>query len=372
MATSQGIRVPSDDSDVPSDDRNVPPDDREIPWDHRDVPSDDRDVGVRAWAVTAVEAELHRQVAQLEDRDDLFDVIVADALFPPGKLLRPVLCLLSAAAVGGDATELVPYAAGLEFLHVASLIHDDIVDQDPVRRGRVSAAEHHGISEALLAGDGIIALGIRSLLGPPDGAVPAARSVDAYRVVADTAEHMARAALKETEIRGDPNVSVADGLAIIRGKTAGVLRGACRCGAVLAGASAAWTDSLSLYGLRLGMAFQIRDDLLPYTSTEHLAGKQPVSDVANRQPTLPVLLAHAAADPGDRRLLTELFAGGDDSLAAHRELAALLERTGALREAAHLATSYAEQARDALADLPATESRDCLADLAMTAAERDH
>ncbi|MFI9566126.1 polyprenyl synthetase family protein [Streptomyces rishiriensis] len=99
--------------------------------------------------IPLLEAELLRWVGS---GDSLMEVACLDALFPPGKLLRPVLCMESAKAVGGDMDQVLAFAADLECLHVASLIHDDIVDQDPVRRGRASTAEQYGLAEALAAG----------------------------------------------------------------------------------------------------------------------------------------------------------------------------------------------------------------------------
>jgi len=310
--------------------------------------------------VPLLEAELLRWVGS---GDSLLELACLDALFPPGKLLRPILCMESAKAVGGTADQVVAFAAGIECLHVASLVHDDIVDQDPVRRGRASTAEQYGLAEALVAGDGLSMAGIAALLngGPADLVLHAAR------VTVEALRHMCQGLMRETEIRGDLTCGIPTVLNVMRAKTAALTGAACQAGAILAGATPKQHQALRQYGEQLGMAFQIRDDLLPYTADEQVTGKTATSDVANLQPTLPVLLAHEAADEADRNLLTTVFRGDTDPVTAHRDIIAVLTRTGALNKAAQMASSCAEEARAALAGLPDSTQ---LAELATAAAER--
>ncbi|WP_235092705.1 polyprenyl synthetase family protein [Streptomyces sp. A1-5] len=174
--------------------------------------------------------------------------------------------------LGGAAEAVLPFAAGIECLHVASLIHDDIVDQDPVRRGRASIAEQFGIAEALLAGDGLSMAGHAAMLsGGPADRVPAATRVD----------------------------------------------------------------------------------LLPYTVHDRAAGKSAVSDVANRQPTLPVLLAYEAAGEADRQRLVTISADDVDPVTAHRDVLDMVTHTGAVTEAARQARTYIDDAHAELDALPA-------------------
>ncbi|MGW2778688.1 polyprenyl synthetase family protein [Streptomyces olivaceoviridis] len=310
--------------------------------------------------VPLLEAELLRWVGT---GDSMLELACLDALFPPGKFLRPVLCVESAKAVGGTADQVLAFAAGLECLHVASLVHDDIVDQDPVRRGRASTVEQYGLAEALVAGDGLSMAGIAALLS----AGPAERVVRAARVTVEALRHMCQGLMRETEIRGDLTCGVPTALSIMRAKTAALTGAACQAGAILAGAAPWQHQALRRYGEQLGMAFQIRDDLLPYTAEDQVTGKTATSDVANLQPTLPVLLAYEAADEADRNRLTTVFRGGTDPVTAHRDILAVLTRTGALAKAARMASSRAEQARAELAGLP---GGDQLAALATSAADR--
>jgi geranylgeranyl diphosphate synthase type I len=320
---------------------------------HAVAPADDT-------AVPLLEAELLRWVGS---GDSLLELACLDALFPPGKLLRPVLCIESAKAVGGTADQVLAFAAGIECLHVASLVHDDIIDQDPVRRGRASTAEQYGLAEALLAGDGLSMAGIAALLSGG----PAERVLQAARVTVEALRRMCQGIMRETEIRGDLTCGAPAVLDIMRAKTAALTGAACQAGAILAGATPRQHQALRRYGEQLGLAFQIRDDLLPYTAEDQVTGKTATSDVANRQPTLPVLLAHEAADEADRNRLTTVFRGGTDPVTAHREVLEVLTRTGALGRAARMSSSCAEQARAELTGLPESTR---LAELATTAADR--
>jgi geranylgeranyl diphosphate synthase type I len=320
---------------------------------HAVTPADDT-------AVPLLEAELLRWVGS---GDSLLELACLDALFPPGKLLRPVLCMESARAVGGTADQVLAFAAGIECLHVASLVHDDIVDQDPVRRGRASTAEQYGLAEALVAGDGLSMAGIAALLSGG----PAERVLQAARVTVEALRRMCQGIMRETEIRGDLTCGASAVLDIMRAKTAALTGAACQAGAILAGATPRQHQALRRYGEQLGLAFQIRDDLLPYTAEEQVTGKTATSDVANRQPTLPVLLAHEAADEADRNRLTTVFRGGTDPVIAHREVLEVLTRTGALGRAARMSSSCAEQARAELTGLPESTR---LAQLATSAADR--
>ncbi|MEU0069266.1 polyprenyl synthetase family protein [Streptomyces sp. NPDC006332] len=312
--------------------------------------------------IPLLEAELLRWVGS---GDSLLELACLDALFPPGKLLRPMLCMESAKAVGGTADQVLAFAAGIECLHVASLIHDDIIDQDPVRRGRASTAEQYGLAEALAAGDGLSMAGVAALLSSG----PAERVLQAARVTIQALRRMCQGIMRETEIRGDLTCGVPTVLNVMQAKTAALTGAACQAGAILAGATPQQHQALRQYGEQLGMAFQIRDDLLPYTAEDQVTGKTATSDVANLQPTLPVLLAYEAADVADRNRLTTVFRGCTDPVTAHRDILAVLTRTGALTKATRMASSCSEHARSELAGLPHSTQ---LAELATAAADRQH
>ncbi|MEU9123600.1 polyprenyl synthetase family protein [Streptomyces sp. NPDC048506] len=310
--------------------------------------------------IPLLQAELRRWVGNGEN---LLELVCLDALFPSGKLLRPVLCVESAKSVGGDVGAVLTFAAGLECLHVASLIHDDIVDQDPVRRGRASTAEQFGIAEALLAGDALSMTGYTAMISGR----PGDRVLEAVRVVVDALNRMCRAMMRETEIREDLDCGLSTVLGVIRGKTAALIGAACESGAILVGATHAQKGHLRRYGELIGQAFQMRDDLLPYTVDDRVTGKTAVSDVANRQPTLPVVLAYQAASEADRRRLTTVFRGDVDPVTAHRDVLDIVLRTGAAVETARQAHACVDAARAELDALPHPAR---LAELALSVVDR--
>jgi geranylgeranyl pyrophosphate synthase len=318
--------------------------------------------------VELVQAELRRY---LDREDGPLAVEAMDALFPTGKLLRPILCLESAAAAGGDMRTVLSFAAGLECVHVASLIHDDVIDRDPVRRGKPSTAEQFGINEAILVGDGLLMIGAAAMIDTLNDDMPRERMERALRVVFDAARRMCRAAMQEALIRGNLACGVPAVMEVIGGKTAALIGAACQAGALLVDAPEDHVACLRDYGEQLGIAFQLRDDLLPYTSDEHTAGKTSISDIANRQPTLPILLAYAASDQPDRERLVAIFRGYTDPHTAHRQTTEVLARTGAIEEVIRQARASAERADAALAGLPRSASRDRLAEFAITAVDRD-
>jgi geranylgeranyl diphosphate synthase type I len=317
--------------------------------------------------IDAIEAELQRWVS---GDGSWLSVLCGNALFPSGKLLRPVLCLESAMAVGGDVEAILPWAAGIELLHLATLIHDDILDRDPVRRGRESLQHRYGFEDALLAGDGMLCYAVVAMMGCSERGVSDARILSAIRGTMQLAKKACQAALLEGTLRGDLSIDQTVCLEVIRGKTAGIMQAACQSGAILSGATDSQVAALCRYGEELGMAFQMRDDLLPYLSDADSIGKSITSDIQNRNPTLPVVLAYKRMEESDRIRLREIFAAPTISLSTHREVRDLLVHAGAIAEVTQRARVHAQRARESLSSLPPSGSRDRLTELAATAVDR--
>ncbi|KPI30546.1 Polyprenyl synthetase [Actinobacteria bacterium OK074] len=240
------------------------------------------------------------------------------ALLPPGKLLRPLLVVESALAVGGRtaADAVLPAAAALELLHTGSLVHDDIIDGDTERRGRAAVHQRFGLHRAVLGGDALLFQPFELLTACAERGVPADRIVRACQVLARAGLELCRGAALELDQAGTPWLPVRAYLRMAGLKTSPLLSGACAVGAILAGASSSSTDALARYGHALGLAFQARDDLLPYDTPPHAPGKPADSDLANGRPTLPVLLAYERADVADRLLIEELLTGSGTGTAS--------------------------------------------------------
>ena len=311
----------------------------------------------------------------LEERWDagasLLHAMCAHALVPSGKLFRPILLLEAALAVGGEVDVVLPAAIGAECGHVASLVHDDIIDDDDVRRGRPSVQHRFGVDNAIVAGDALIFdlfLGLaqcRATGARPD------RIVAALDVVARCGIDLCAGQSLEAELSDAGSYDAEAYLRMVALKTAALFRGACQCGALLAGGSDAVVDALGVYAENLGIAFQIHDDLLPYTHDARTVGKSDTSDVRNGRRTLPVILAHDRARRDERRVIEAVFSGTGDAGRRRAALVGVLESTGALAASAARARECVDAALAALDVLPPTPSRTRLRGFAEAAVDRD-
>jgi len=275
-----------------------------------------------------------------------------------GKRLRPALVLLSSGACGYPGTpgrvghhEL---AAVVEFIHTATLLHDDVVDGSELRRGRNTANAQFGNAAAVLVGDFLYSRAFQMML-----------SVDSMRVMAVLAE--ATNTIAEGEVLQlmnchDPAVGEERYLEVIRRKTAKLFEAAARLGAVLAGSLPAVEAGLSEYGMRLGTAFQLIDDVLDYSGDAEAIGKSLGDDLAEGKPTLPLIRAMASGSPAQADLVRRAIVEG--GRADFERVLEVVRSTGALEYAREAAVREAEAARRALGPLPASEHKDSLLELA--------
>ncbi|MEU9191886.1 polyprenyl synthetase family protein [Streptomyces hundungensis] len=210
--------------------------------------------------------------------------VCRDALLPPGKLFRPCLLLASAQAVGGDPMKALPAAIAAEYGHVASLIHDDIIDADTVRRGRPAAHRKYGADEALIAGDLLFFSVFEGLAECRDRGIPADRVVDAVGAIARAGTDLGRGQSLEARLTGSRVFEVGQYLEMVRLKTAALFRAACEIGGILGGGGPSALAALVSYANHLGVAFQVHDDLLPYTSDRTARARLPRATSATGVP----------------------------------------------------------------------------------------
>jgi geranylgeranyl pyrophosphate synthase len=307
---------------------------------------------------------------QWDQRTGMLDSICRYALLPAGKLFRPVLLLEANAAVGGEFIRSLPAAIGAECGHVASLIHDDIIDGDHMRRGRPSVPYKYGIADSIVAGDALLFQLFASLAECRSTGVPDSCIVTALVAVARAGIDLCLGQSLESELCGDGS-TVDSYLTMARLKTGALFRGACECGAILGGGSQQWVNQLAAYGEHLGLAFQIQDDLLPYVSDSHVTGKGGTSDIRNKRWTLPVILAYRSASRRDQDGISAALSGSQDPYDALAFMEEILAKTGALAEAKDMASRFAEVSRNSLADLPDTPSRSRLEHFAELVIARD-
>jgi len=279
-----------------------------------------------------------------------------------GKRLRPSLVLLAAGAAGypgkraGDDSGERHYemAAVVEFIHTATLLHDDVVDTSELRRGRKTANAEFGNPAAVLVGDFLYSRAFQMMLG--------AESMRVMQVLADATNTIAEGEVLQLMNCHDPDVDEARYLEVIRRKTAKLFEAAARLGAVLSGVPAAMEEGLAEYGMRLGTAFQLVDDVLDYSGDAAAIGKSLGDDLAEGKPTLPLIRAMARGSAAQaaavRRAIVE---GGRDDFALVLEV---VRDTGALEYARGAAVREADAARHALRVLPASKYKDSLLELA--------
>ncbi|MGB3442561.1 MAG: polyprenyl synthetase family protein [Actinophytocola sp.] len=295
----------------------------------------------------------------------------AHALTPPGKLFRPILLLESALAVGGDPRWALPAAVGAESGHVASLVHDDIIDGDDTRRGRPAVHAAFGVGDAIVAADALIFDLFAGLAECHAEGAPAERVVAALAVVSRCGVDLCRGQSLETEFCAGGRFDHETYLHMVRLKTAALFRAACECGALLAGGDLRHVRALGRYAEHLGVAFQIRDDLLPYTGSAAEVGKPDTSDVRNGRLTLPVIIAHQASGAAGRAVIEAALSGSGDPATARADLLDVLRGTGALTATADWARRYLRFALTALHALPISASRARLGGYAEAAIGRD-
>ncbi|MRX49114.1 polyprenyl synthetase family protein [Paracoccus sp. S-4012] len=279
-----------------------------------------------------------------------------------GKRLRPMLTLAAAKALGYQGEDHIRLAATVEFLHTATLLHDDVVDESSKRRGRPTANLLWDNKSSVLVGDYLFARSFQLMTETG--------SLRVLDILADASAVIAEGEVLQLTAAQDLSTSEATYLQVVRGKTAALFAAAAEVGGVIAGGSEAQVDALRTYGDALGIAFQIVDDLLDYGGSAAVIGKEVGDDFRERKLTLPVIKAVARASDEERAFWSRVIEAGDQRGGDLQHAIALLARHGAMEAARADALDWAGQARDALGALPDTPLRRMLADLSGFVVER--
>jgi len=277
-----------------------------------------------------------------------------------GKRLRPALVVLSAKAYGYSGEYHYNLAAVVEFIHTATLLHDDVVDESELRRGRSTASAMFGNAASVLVGDFLYSRAFQMMVDVNDMRV--------MRTLADATNIIAEGEVLQLLNCHDANVDVANYLHVIHCKTAKLFEAAMRLGAILANAGKAAEEAAAKYGMHLGTAFQLVDDVLDYSGDEHETGKNLGDDLAEGKPTLPLIFAMQRGSAAQAAVIRQAIEEGD--IERFAEVLQVVRETGALDHTREQARREAESACLALKDMPDTNYKESLLQLAEFAASR--
>ena len=277
-----------------------------------------------------------------------------------GKRLRPLAVLLAARACGYKGTEHVPVAVIIEFIHTATLLHDDVVDESALRRGRKTANSVFGNQASVLVGDFLYSRAFQMMVEVGE--------MDILDVLANATNTIAEGEVLQLMHCNNPDLAETDYLEVIFRKTAKLFEAGAECAAIVSGQDRTCQQALVDYGRHLGLAFQLVDDALDYNATAEELGKNIGDDLAEGKSTLPLIYAMNKGSAAERHMIREAIETGGTQNLTSIHLA--IQATGGLRYTAERARQEAESAIDALDEFPNSAYREGLIKLARFAVNR--
>jgi octaprenyl-diphosphate synthase len=302
-----------------------------------------------------IKRRLHSQVT-------LVDQVATYIIYSGGKRLRPLLVLLAARACGHQGEQHVDAAAIIEFIHTATLLHDDVVDASSLRRGRDTANEVFGNATSVLVGDFLYSRAFQMMV--------TLDRMPIMRIIADATNAIAEGEVLQLMNARDPSTSESRYIDVIRRKTARLFEAGAQIGAVLSDAPPLIEESLARYGKHIGTAFQLVDDALDYQADESSLGKHLGADLAEGKPTLPLIYAMQHGNDDERSMIRHAIEKG--GLGHLEEITRAVASLGGLAYTARLAQREVDQALAALAPLPESVFKEGLSELAKFAVARRH
>jgi len=301
-------------------------------------------------------------VAHLDSEVSLIPELAGHLVHAGGKRVRPMLTLIAAKLCGYEGTRQHGLAAAVEFIHTATLLHDDVVDQSDLRRGDATANAVWGNKPSVLVGDFLFARAFQLMV--LDG------SIDVLRILSDASAIIAEGEVAQLITANDTETTEAAYMNVISAKTATLFAAAAELGAVVANRSDAEIAALRSYGENLGIVFQLVDDVLDYNARESDLGKHVGDDFKDGKITLPVVLAFERGNEEERTFWRRTLEDSDQTPEDFAKAIALMERHGTLAESMVRATGYADRTRKALTPFPNTPAKAAMLDLVDFCIER--
>ncbi|CDF98605.1 octaprenyl diphosphate synthase [Avibacterium paragallinarum] len=317
-------------------------------------------------AIQALISEDMQQVnatilAQLNSDVSLINQLGYYLIQSGGKRIRPMLSVLAAKALGYQGTQHITCATFIEFTHTATLLHDDVVDESEMRRGKPTANSEFGNAASVLVGDYIYTRSFQLMTDT--------NSLKILKIMSDATNVIAEGEVQQLMNMNDPDTTEESYMRVIYSKTARLFEAATQCSAIVAGASEAQEFALQQYGRYLGTAFQLIDDVLDYQANAQTLGKNIGDDLAEGKPTLPLLHAMHNGDETQRQLIRNAIEqGGQRDIL--NDVLAIMAQQGSLTYTIKRAEQEAQKAIDAIAILPESEYKQALISLAYLSVDR--
>lgn len=303
-------------------------------------------------------------VEQSQSEIQLVSDVAAHIIAAGGKRLRPCLTLAAAQLCGYQGDRHVKLAACVEFIHTATLLHDDVVDESNLRRGRETANAAFGNQPSVLVGDFLFSRAFQLMVA--DG------SLDVLKILADASATISEGEVQQLMVSHDLAITQDVYEQVIESKTAALFAAACEIGAIVSDKKQ-YQEALRTYGHALGMAFQMADDALDYASSEAELGKTIGDDFREGKVTLPVMIAYQRGDAAERKFWEEALEKGESlDAAALAEAKRLITARGAIDATMERATEFSQKALDALSMFPDSAAKNALAQAAEFAVRRSH
>ena len=279
-----------------------------------------------------------------------------------GKRLRPLMVVLAAKTLGYEGRQHLDLAAIIEFIHTATLLHDDVVDTSTLRRGRPTANAEWGNAPSVLVGDFLYSRAFQMMV--------AIGNMDIMAILSETTNVIAEGEVEQLVNAKDPELTEAGYLTVIRKKTAVLFAAACEIAAVLSGAGETERQAFKTYGMEVGTAFQLVDDALDYQGDAAELGKNVGDDLAEGKPTLPLIAAMARCNESDREIIRHAITQTDASRLP--EIIAIVTTCGAMDYTLEAARTAVARASEALETLPDNRFRQASSDIADFSITRSH